>query len=53
VGPWGEDLHGAMAILATIYKNNKIGKVYSLEHTEIPKVFFTPHHVGCCCTDVI
>jgi hypothetical protein len=25
---------------------NKIGKVYSLEYTEITKVFFTPHHGG-------
>jgi hypothetical protein len=24
--------------------NNKLGKVYSLEYTEIPKVLFTPHH---------
>jgi hypothetical protein len=23
---------------------NKIGKAYSLEYTEIPKMFFTPHH---------
>jgi hypothetical protein len=23
---------------------NKIGKVFSLEYTNIPKVFFTPHH---------
>jgi hypothetical protein len=32
---------------------SKIGKVRSLEYTDIPKVFFTPHHVGCCCTNVI
>jgi hypothetical protein len=32
---------------------NKIGKVYSLEYTDIPKVFFTPHHVGHCSTKTI
>jgi hypothetical protein len=32
---------------------NKIGKVYSLEYTDIPKVFFMPHRVGHCCTDMI
>jgi hypothetical protein len=37
----------------TLTVNNKIGKVYSLEYTDIPKVFFTPHHVGPCCTNVI
>jgi hypothetical protein len=26
--------------------NNKIGTVYCLEHTDISKVVFTPHHVG-------
>jgi hypothetical protein len=31
---------------------NKIGKENSLEYTDIPKVFFTPHLVGHCCTDV-
>jgi hypothetical protein len=25
----------------------------SLEYTDIPKVFFTPHNVGHCCTNVI
>jgi hypothetical protein len=34
-------------------KGNKIGKVYSLEYTNIPKVFFTPHHVGRCCNNAI
>jgi hypothetical protein len=28
----------------------KIGKMYSLEYTDISKVFFTVHHVGRCCT---
>lgn len=32
--------------------NNKILKMYSLEYSDIPKVFFMPHHVGCC-IDVI
>jgi hypothetical protein len=32
---------------------NKIGKVYSLDNIDIPKVFFTSHHVGHFCTDVI
>jgi hypothetical protein len=32
---------------------NKIRKVYSLEYTNIPKVFFTPHHVCRWCTYVI
>jgi hypothetical protein len=32
---------------------NKIGNVYSLEYTDIQKVFFTPHHVGRCCTNLI
>jgi hypothetical protein len=32
------------------YWENKIGKkVYFLEYTGIPKVFFTPHLVGHCC----
>jgi hypothetical protein len=30
----------------------KIGKVYCLEYTDIPKVLFSPHHVGHCCTVV-
>jgi hypothetical protein len=25
---------------------NKIGKVYSFEYTNIPKAFFSPHHIG-------
>jgi hypothetical protein len=29
----------------------KIGKVYSLEHTNIQKVFSTPHRVGNCCNE--
>jgi hypothetical protein len=32
---------------------NNIGKVYSLEYSDTPEVFFTPHHVGCCYTDVM
>jgi hypothetical protein len=32
---------------------NKIEKVYSLENTNIPKTFFTLHHVGSSCTNVI
>jgi hypothetical protein len=32
---------------------NKIKKVYSLEYTNIPKAFFTPRHLGRCCTSVI
>jgi hypothetical protein len=35
------------------YWRNKIGKVFSMECIDIPKVFFMPHHVGHCCTDVI
>jgi hypothetical protein len=31
----------------------KIGKVYFLECTDIPKVFFTQHRVGLCGTNVI
>jgi hypothetical protein len=31
----------------------RIGKMYSLEYTDIPKVFFTPLPVGHCCTNVI
>lgn len=27
-------------------KTNKIGKIYSLEHTYIPKIFFMPQDVG-------
>jgi hypothetical protein len=34
-------------------KYYKIGKVYSLEYNDIPKVFFTPNHVVHCCTNVI
>jgi hypothetical protein len=30
----------------------KIGKVYFAEYADIQKVFFTPHHVGHCSTDV-
>jgi hypothetical protein len=32
---------------------NKIEKAYSLEHTDIPKAFFTPHHLGHCLTNAI
>jgi hypothetical protein len=31
-----------------VFSLNTIGKVYSLEYTDIQNVFFTPHHVGCC-----
>jgi hypothetical protein len=31
---------------------NKIEKVCSLQYTDIPKAFLTPHHVGHCCTNV-
>lgn len=33
-------------------RKRNIGKVYSLEHNDIEKVFFMPHHIGCCCNDV-
>jgi hypothetical protein len=35
--------------------SNRIGEVYSLEYTGIPKAFFTytPHHIGHCCSNVI
>jgi hypothetical protein len=32
---------------------NKSGKGYSLKNTNIPKAFFTPHHIGRCCTNAI
>jgi hypothetical protein len=35
------------------YRCNKIGKVYSLEYTGIPKMFFTPHHASDCYTNVM
>jgi hypothetical protein len=28
------------------HRYDKIGNVYCLEYTDIPKVFFTPHHGG-------
>jgi hypothetical protein len=31
---------------------DKIGKVWSLEHSDIPELFFMPHFVGQCYTDV-
>jgi hypothetical protein len=31
---------------------NEIGNLYCLEDTDISMVFFTPHHVGHCCTKV-
>jgi hypothetical protein len=37
----------------TVVTNYKIGKVYSLEYTDIPKLFFMSLHVGHCCTSVI
>jgi hypothetical protein len=33
--------------------HNQVWKLYSLEYTDIPKVFFTPHHVGYCGNNVI
>jgi hypothetical protein len=33
-----------------IFIKNKIGKVYSLEYTDIPKVFFTDRSSHCCAT---
>jgi hypothetical protein len=35
------------------YAVNKIGKQYSWEYNDIPKVFFTPHPVGHSYPDVI
>jgi hypothetical protein len=32
-------------------RDNMIGKLYSLEYSDIPKVFFTPNHVSHCCSD--
>jgi hypothetical protein len=32
---------------------NNIGEAYSLEYTDIPKVFLAPHHLRHCCTNVI
>jgi hypothetical protein len=32
--------------LAEVQEINKIGKTYSLEYNDIPKMFFTPHHAG-------
>jgi hypothetical protein len=31
----------------------KIGKVYCLGHTDVPKLFFIPRHIGHSCTNVI
>jgi hypothetical protein len=36
-----------------VQKKEQDWKLYSLECTDIPKVFFTPHDVGHYCTDVI
>jgi hypothetical protein len=44
---------GNTAHIHAVSSRNKIGNVYSLAHIDIPKVFFTPHHVGSWCTDVI
>jgi hypothetical protein len=33
-------------VLSSRLASNRIGRVYSLEYTDIPKVFFTSHHVG-------
>jgi hypothetical protein len=32
---------------------SKAEKMYSLENTDIPKVFLTPHHVGHCCSNMV
>lgn len=32
---------------------NKVGRMYSLEYTDVPKVFLMPHLVGYCSTNVI
>jgi hypothetical protein len=32
---------------------SKIGKACSVENADIAKVFYMPHHVDHCCTDVI
>jgi hypothetical protein len=39
--------------LETMVSLDKVGEVYYLEFTEIPGVFFMPHHRGYCCTDVV
>jgi hypothetical protein len=36
-----------------IMNSKKIGKMYSLEYTDIPKAFFMPYHTGCCFTNAI
>jgi hypothetical protein len=28
-------------------------KMYTLKHTDVPEVFLTPRHEGCCCLNVI
>jgi hypothetical protein len=45
--------HAGQNLLSSHLLSNTIGKVYSLEYIGIPKVYFAPHRVGCCCTDVI
>jgi hypothetical protein len=45
--------HLQLRWLLNSLRNNEIGKVYSLENTDISEVFFMPHHVGHCCTNVI
>jgi hypothetical protein len=42
--------HSVQNTLHSCLLSEKIRKVYSLENTNIPKVFFTPHYVGHCCT---
>jgi hypothetical protein len=37
----------------SVFIFNKTEKAYSLEYTNIQKVFFTPHHIGHSCTNVI
>jgi hypothetical protein len=41
------------SVLSLMNEIHKIGKLYSLEYTDIPKVFFTPRHAGYWCSNVI
>jgi hypothetical protein len=34
-------------------KDSKIGKLWYLEYTDVPEVFFKPHNIGLCCTNAI
>jgi hypothetical protein len=57
---WGEMTNSAHRILVgkslgkpRIFENNKIENVYCMKYTDIPKVFFTSHHVGHCYVNLI